>query len=498
MIMKRDIVDELELLVRSRYGLIFLETIEEDRSEQLLNRLSRRMNIPLFIWTLNKGLFRSDADNAVYGTADIGKALSHMGASTLRAIYHLQGFNPFLKDIGVVSGLKSCLKKIVRLGGSIIITGIKPEIPDSLKPHASNLTLPLPEREDYIHLLNNTYNDLKKKMPVTVEMTKRDMRELINNLQGLTLIEAKKILTKAIVEDGRLSREDIEAVINEKKGIIEKEGLLEYYPAKEGIQDIADLAGLKQWLAKRKHFIVDAEKAKKAGLTFPKGVLLLGVPGTGKSLCAKAVAREWGLPLLKMDPANLYSKYIGETEKKFKQAMQIAEKMSPLVLWVDEIEKAFASGGNEDGGVSMRVLGSFLSWMQDREGDVFVVATANDVSRLPPELLRKGRFDEIFFVDLPDAETRKEITRIHLKRRGYDADSIDLDLLSRAMDGFSGAEIEQVIISSIYTIFTNKGPISTELLLDEASKTCSLLKTRYEQIQALREWARERTVLANG
>lgn len=496
--MKRDIVDELELLVHSRYGLIFLETIEEDRAEQILNRLSRRMDIPLFIWTLSSGLCRSDADNAIYGTGDVNQALSHIGASTLRAIYHFQGFIPFLKDIGVVSGLKNSLKKEANLGGSIIITGMKPEIPDSLKPYASNLTLPLPDREDYIHLLNNTYNDLKEKMPVTVEMTKQDMRELINNLQGLTLIEAKKILTKAIVEDGRLSREDIEAVINAKKGIIEKEGLLEYYPAKEGIQDIADLAGLKEWLAKRKHFIINPEKAKSAGLNFPKGVLLLGVPGTGKSLCAKAVAREWDLPLLKMDPSDLYSKYIGETEKKFKQAMQIAEKMSPLVLWVDEIEKAFASGGTEDGGVSMRVLGSFLSWMQDREGDVFVVATANDVSRLPPEMLRKGRFDEIFFVDLPDAPTRKEIARIHLKRRGYNTDKIDLDALSRAMDGFSGAEIEQVIISSIYTVFSNKGALSTELLLEEASKTCSLYKTRFEHIQALREWAKERTVLANG
>ena len=497
MALKQDLVDELELLIRSRYGLIFLETLEEERAEKILARLSRRMNIPLFIWTLHNGMSRFDADNAIYGTNDAKKAVLHISAANIRAIYHFEGFLPFLQDVGIVSGIKNGIKKIVELGGSVVITGHHPDIPDSLKSHATLLSLPLPGQDEYVQLLKNIYGDLKNRMPVKVEMTQQDIQELMNNLQGLTLLEAKKILTKAIVEDGRLSRDDIKAVIEAKREIIEKEGLLEYYPSNESVKDIADLTGLKKWLAKRKHFILRAEKAKKAGLSFPKGILLLGIPGTGKSLCAKAVAKEWGLPLLKMDPANLYSKYIGETEKKFKQAMQIAEKMAPLVLWVDEIEKAFAAGGDEDGGVSLRVLGSFLSWMQDREGDVFVVATANDVSRLPPELLRKGRFDEIFFVDLPDFNTRKEIAAIHLQRRGYKYDEIDMNQLAEATDGFSGAEIEQVIISSIYTVFSDGRRLSTKLLVEEASKTFSLYQTRFEHIQGMREWARDRAVLAN-
>jgi len=263
------------------------------------------------------------------------------------------------------------------------------------------------------------------------------------------------------------------------------------------MQNVADLSGLKAWLSKRKHFITNPDKARMAGLSFPKGVLLLGIPGTGKSLCAKAVAVEWNLPLLKMDPGSLYSKYIGETEKRFKRAMKIAEDMAPLILWVDEIEKAFAAGGNEDGGVSTRVLGTFLSWMQDRAGDVFVVATANDVTCLPPELLRKGRFDEIFFVDLPDLEARSAILQIHLKRRGHDPERFDVVQIAQAMEGFSGAEIEQVVVSSLYTVLSDNQSLSTEFLIEEAGSTMPLSKTRAEHIEGLRQWAKDRTVLAN-
>jgi SpoVK/Ycf46/Vps4 family AAA+-type ATPase len=493
----RDLIEELELLIRSRYGLILLETVEDSRAEILLGRLSRRMDIPLFVWTPSKGLKRTDLDTPVYGTNNPSMALSHVSLSSCRAIYYFQDFGQFLQDINVSSKLTDAVKKQEDIGGTLVITGRNVEVSDSIKPHSAYVKLPLPDKKEYRELVKNLYNDLKKKMYVNLEMTPVDIDRLIHNLQGLTLLEAKKILTKAIVEDGKLSPEDIQAVIDAKKAIIEKEGLLEYYPVKERIVDIADLKGLKIWLRKRSHFITQPDKAIKAGLTFPKGILLLGVPGTGKSLCAKAIAMEWKLPLLKMDPANLYSKYIGETEKKFKKAMEIAEKMAPLVLWVDEIEKAFASGGDEDGGVSLRVLGTFLSWMQDRQGDVFVVATANDVIKLPPELLRKGRFDEIFFIDLPDQETRAAIFRIHLNRRRYNADQFDLERLAEATEGFSGAEIEQVVNSALYTSFSETVQLTTELLLEEVSRTCCLAKTRAEHIQALRNWAEGRTVKAD-
>ncbi|HUH14067.1 MAG TPA: AAA family ATPase, partial [Longimicrobiales bacterium] len=273
--------------------------------------------------------------------------------------------------------------------------------------------------------------------------------------------------------------------------------LLEYYPAEEALASIADLRGLKRWLGQRRAIFREPERAAEFGLSFPKGVLLLGVPGCGKSLCAKAVATEWSLPLLKLDPSGLYNKYIGESEKNFRRAMETAERMAPVVLWIDELEKAFAAGGSEDGGVSQRILGSFLSWLQDRRGDVFIVATANDVQRLPPELLRKGRFDEVFFVDLPDAETRAEIFRIHLERRGHEPAALDLPVLAECADGFSGAEIEQAIVSALYDAFAQGGGLTQPHLEAELARTRPLSRTMAERIEGLRTWARDRTVSAH-
>jgi SpoVK/Ycf46/Vps4 family AAA+-type ATPase len=310
-------------------------------------------------------------------------------------------------------------------------------------------------------------------------------------------MEAEKILTRAMIEDGKLDADDIEAVIREKKAIVEREGLLEFMPADMGFQDIADLDSLKTWLAKRKCTMADPDGAARFGLPFPKGILLLGVPGAGKSLCAKAVAVEWGLPLLKMDPSRLYNKYIGESEKNYRRAMETAERLSPVVLWIDEIEKAFPPGGGDDSGVSQRVLGSFLTWLQERKGDVFVAATANDIDRLPPPLLRKGRFDEIFFVDLPVPEVRKEIFKIHLKRRGQDPSRFDLPALADASDGFTGAEIEQAVVAALYAAFAGASCLSTQLVEAEIRQTRPLSVVRAEYIASLREWAADRTVSAH-
>lgn len=268
------------------------------------------------------------------------------------------------------------------------------------------------------------------------------------------------------------------------------------YPVESSLSEIADLRGLKAWLAKRKAVVTQPERAEEFGLDFPRGVLLLGVPGCGKSLSAKAVAAEWHMPLLKLDPSNLYNKYIGESERNFKRAMRTAEKVAPVVLWIDELEKAFATGG-EDGGVSQPVLGSLLTWMQDRKGDVFVVATANDISRLPAEFLRKGRFDEIFFVDLPDTATRGEIFRIHLASRGQDSSAFDLGILADATTGFSGSEIEEVVVSSLYTAFSTSDELTMALLLSEAEGTVPLSVSRAEHVEELRAWARERARPAN-
>jgi SpoVK/Ycf46/Vps4 family AAA+-type ATPase len=292
----------------------------------------------------------------------------------------------------------------------------------------------------------------------------------------------------------------VERALEAKRKMVQQDGLLEYWPAEEGMANVAGLAGLKAWLAKRRNIVADPLGASEFGLSFPKGVLLLGVPGCGKSLCAKAVAHEWGLPLLKLDPANLYDKYVGDSEKNFKRAMQTAERLAPIVLWIDELEKAFAggsAGGEDDGGVSRRVFGAFLSWLQERRGDVFVVATSNDVAKLPPEFIRKGRFDEVFFVDLPSVEARREIYAIHLRKRKQDPASFEIAKLAAASAGFSGAEMEQAIVSGLYTAFSSGTALSTDILLTEISATRPLSRTMHERLEDLRGWAADRTVSAD-
>jgi SpoVK/Ycf46/Vps4 family AAA+-type ATPase len=491
-----DLIKELTMLIRSRYSLVCLETVDEERAESILKHLADYMHLPFFIWNINHGLQRADFGKTVYGTADPKLALDHIAISNFPAIYHLQGLGPFLDEDRVLGAkLTQVARRFTKIEGALVLTGSGIQIPEAAMPHTAFLSPSPPERQDYADLIQHIYRDLSIRMNVKVDMSKKDMNQLLNNLHGLTLLEAEKILTKAIIEDGRLAPDDLQAVIKAKKAIIERDGLLEYFPVEESMADIAGLPRLKMWLAQRKSILTEPKRAGQYGLAFPKGILLLGVPGCGKSLCAKAVATEWGLPLLKMDPSNLYNKYIGETEKNFKRAMVISEKMSPVVLWIDEIEKAFAFG-DEDGGVSQRVLGLFLSWMQDRKGDVFIVATSNDVTRLPPEFLRKGRFDEIFFVDLPDKDTREVIFRIHLSRRGYDPKLFDLCRLAETTEGFSGAEIEQVVIAALYAAFTGDTPLTTDLLVEESQKTRPLTKTRAEYVQALRRWAKGRTASA--
>lgn len=493
---EQDPLKDIELLIRSRYCIIFLDTVEEERAETLLKHLADHLRLPFFSWTRTKGLVREEVKGYIYSSTDPSIALTHIEHSQLPAIYHFQGLGDYLEDKLIATKLKDAAIKFSKRSGAIIITG-DDNIPDILRPISVKIELLAPRIEEYSELLNNIIRDLNVRMNVKVEISPQDRNRLLNNMKGLTLMEAEKILTKVIVEDDRLSPEDIRQVVEAKKDIVEREGLLEYYPVEESMADIADVLGLKSWLAKRRNIVTDPKRASDFGLSFPKGVLLLGVPGCGKSLCAKAVAMEWGLPLLKLDPSNLYNKYIGESEKNFKKAMKTAERLAPIILWIDEIEKAFSSSdATEDGGVSLRIFGTFLSWLQDRKGDVFVVATANDIAKLPPEFLRKGRFDEIFFIDLPNAETRKSIFDIHLKKCGQQPHRFDVTLLVETTEGFSGSEIEQIIVSGLYTAFSDKKELSTQTLLDEISLTRPLSITMEGRITWLREWAKDRTVSA--
>jgi SpoVK/Ycf46/Vps4 family AAA+-type ATPase len=488
-----DPLQDLELLIRSRYGLIFLETVEEDRAGTLLRLLADRLRLPLFTWSRTRGLRRDGVEGSVYGTADPGQALAHVEVSHYPALYLFAGLAEDLEDRGMAARLKDAAAQFAKGAGAIVMTGAVAGIPESLRPVCATFRLPSPRLNEYRDLLQQILRDLTARMPVRVEMKASDFAKLLHNLQGLTLTEAEKVLTRVIVEDGKLTPDDIRAVAEAKKTIVEREGVLEYTPVEQSLADIADLAGLKQWLSERRAILSDPSRAKQFGVPFPKGVLLLGVPGCGKSLCARAVAMEWGLPLLKLDPSSLYNKYIGESEKNFRRAMATAERLAPVILWIDELEKAFSSAaGDEDGGVSKRIFGTFLSWLQDRKGDVFVVATANDVALLPPEFLRKGRFDEIFFVDLPTEEARRDLFRLHLTKRGKDPAGFALAELAKATEGFSGSEVEQGIVAALTTAFSSGTDLTQDLLRVEIRRTRPLSETMAEKVEALREWARER------
>ncbi len=496
--MPLDALKDLELLFRARHGLIHLDTSEEDRASTLLAHIADRLSIPFFTWTRSQGLLRTDLKSAIYETEDPAKALQHIALAEMDGVYHFRSLTTSFKDNGLLASiLRDATKNLANFRGAVVLTGDSIELPGSLKELSAHVTLPGPSDEEFRKLLSRITRDLSLRQHVEVSLNADERTQLVKHLSGLTLMEAEKILTKAIIEDGSLGVDDIQHVIDAKRKVVEREGLLEYYPAETTMTGVADLVTLKAWLAKRRAVVQAPERAKQFGLTFPKGVLLLGVPGCGKSLAAKAVASEWRLPLLKLDPSNLYNKYIGESESNFKRAIRAAERMAPVVLWIDELEKAFASGGGEDGGVSQRILGSFLSWMQDRQGDVFVVATANDIQSLPPEFLRKGRFDEIFFVDLPDGQTRTEVFRIHIDARGHDPEQFDLLRLAEETTGFSGSEIEEVVVSALYTAFSADSLLTTDAISAEIAATRPLSVTMAEKITAMRQWAKGRAVRAN-
>jgi hypothetical protein len=490
---------DLELLIRAHYALIVVETVEPERAEELVREAASQLSLHYYYWTRSKGVRRGNSagDPFFEDTKEPDKALQYAQQDSA-GVYLFRDLVSYLEDPVIISHLLDVVAMFSARRGALVIVGSNVKLPDSLRTHATFFRLPPPTYDDYRILVERVIREHSARMKVTVELTPQDRTRLIQNLMGLTLGEAERIVTRQIVEDGFLRAKDIEGVISAKRQAVQQDGLLEYHPPEHGLSQVAGVKGLKEWLAKRRAVVTDSQRALDFGLRFPKGILLLGVPGCGKSMCAKAVACEWGLPLLKLDPANLYDKYIGDSEKNFKRALQTAERMAPVILWIDELEKAFAQGGDEtDGGVSRRVFGSFLAWLQDRRGDVFVVATSNDVSRLPPEFIRKGRFDEVFFVDLPRPQVRESIFDIHLTRRKQQSKLFELSKLAEASEGFSGAEIEESVVAGLFAAFSANAPLTTELLLQEIKTTRPLALTMTEKIGELRAWAQDRTVMAD-
>jgi ATP-dependent 26S proteasome regulatory subunit len=491
-----DRFNDLEVLIDSQYPVICIETHEESRAEEILTRISRCMRLPFFHWVATQGLTRSGEPQPVYNTITAMEVLNFISSSSLDAVYLLKDLHRYLEDPILVRKLRDICQCFRQKRKSLVLTAPSFSMPPELTNEVVFFDLSLPSSDELKELVRRVVRDISTRRKITVTMDSATGRKLVQNLKGLTLNEAERVLTRAIVHDGMLSADDLPRILDVKKQKISQSGLIEFFPRQDSFEGIGGLKKLKQWLGIRKGAF--SEEAKSFGIDPPRGVLLLGIQGCGKSLMAKAVAQEWELPLLRLDTGSLYSKFIGETETNVREAIRLAESMAPVVLWIDEIEKAFTppGGSDADGGVSARLLGTFLSWMQEKKASVFVVATANNIHMLPPELLRKGRFDEIFFMDLPRAEERAEIFRLHLQRRKRDPSGFDLGLLSCAAEGFSGAEIEQGIVSALYAAFSARRDLCTDCILQELKSTRPLSLVMKEQIDQMRAWADGRTVSA--
>jgi AAA+ superfamily predicted ATPase len=488
-------VQELDTLVRARYPLVYLVTSEEQRVEALLSDLARTHGKALLGWSVTKGFRRLDGAKGVpeagAGPAEALAALEKLADPTLVV---LRDFHPFLTDPPVVRALRELAQALKATYSTVFLLSPTLVIPPELEKDVSVLDIPLPTSRDLLDLLKDIVEVVRQNGRAKVELTRDDAEQIVNAALGLTLAEAESAFAKAIATDGRLSREDIPLVMEEKRQVIRKSGLLEYFAADQGLAHVGGLANLKAWLARRGAAF--SEAARRFGLPEPKGLLLLGVQGCGKSLTAKAVAGQWRLPLLRLDMGRIFSGFVGSSEENLRKAIHVAESVAPVVLWVDEIEKGLSGAqgsGASDGGVSARVFGTLLTWLQEKTAPVFVVATANRIDALPPELLRKGRFDEIFFIDLPDAAERREILDIHVRRRSRDPAAYDLAALARQAEGFSGAELEAAVVSGLYEAFAEGTDLTQRHLERAVGESLPLSVTMREDIGHLRAWASSRT-----
>jgi hypothetical protein len=488
--------DELALLVRAHHPLIWVDAEEPERVDVLLEYLCGVFNLPYFEWAPGTGLRRQGQSGPVYGTQSLVAALAHIAASKLVALYSFNLVGEALDDGRVVSLLLEIAAELRKSPGAIAISSVE-KLPEALTPAFARVALSPPTRNEYYDYLRAILADVRSRQSVALRLDGPSVHRLLSQLQGLTLMEVRRLLTTSLVEHGALDERAIETVARAKGKSVAQSSVLQYFPVASGFERIGGMQRLKAWLAQRAALFRDPERARQFGLVAPRGVLLLGVQGCGKSHTAQAIAASWQLPMLRLDAGRLYDKYVGATEQNLHRALAMAERLAPVVLWVDEIEKALASGGDGDGGVSQRILGMFLTWLQERQGNVFVVATANEIARLPAELLRKGRFDEIFFVDLPPADARREIFALHLAQRGRDPADFELEQLATLADGFSGSEIAQAISASLFAAFNADGALTTELIAAELSATQPLSVTMRERVSALREWARGRTVPAD-
>ncbi|HFE38866.1 MAG TPA: AAA family ATPase [Gammaproteobacteria bacterium] len=482
---------DLALLIHGHVPIITIETHEERRGLSLLLKAAQSRYLPTYQWTVTDGLQRLDLSlEPQHDVSDPQDALRHIESSKLQGIYILLDFETYLDDPINIRLLKEIAMMFDGDKGKLVLLSHKLSLPDNLKSLSASFSLELPDAGVLEQLIRDEAQQWQSSGQKRVRTDRETLDKLIQNLSGLTHRDAKRLIRNAIVDDGAITESDLPEVMQAKYRLLNQDDVLSFEFETAHFSELGGMRKLKSWLNLRKPLYT---QNKKKSLDIPKGILLLGVQGCGKSLAAKAVAGIWGTPLLRLDFGRLYDKYVGETEKNLRQALHTAEVMSPCVLWVDELEKGIAAG-SDDQGTSKRLLGTLLTWMSEKNSRVFIVATANQIDALPPELIRKGRLDEIFFVDLPNHESRAQIFKIHLEKRDIEHKHLDLDKAAAASNGFSGSEIEQAIVSAIYACHGSQQKLNTEIILDSLNKTRPLSVVMAEKINHLRRWANERTV----
>jgi ATP-dependent 26S proteasome regulatory subunit len=476
--------DEFELLLRARYPLIYVPTREEERVEAAIAHSARQQgNRGVYIWDFVDG-YQGNPNDTGFGKRNPLQALELVEKlpATVPAVFVLRDYHRFLEDVAVARKLRNLARLLKSQPKNIVILSPQITIPDDLSEVITVLEFPLPT-------LSEIRAELERLLTAGQITDTKMVDELVRSCQGLSMERIRRVLAKGIATHGSLQSEDVELILEEKRQTIRQTQILDFYPATERISDIGGLDNLKDWLLRRGGAF--SERARQYGLPHPRGLLLVGIQGTGKSLTAKAIAHHWHLPLLRLDVGRLFAGLVGESESRTRQMIQLSEALAPCVLWIDEIDKAFAGvDGRGDAGTTSRVFGTFVTWLSEKTSPVFVVATANNIQALPPEMLRRGRFDEIFFVGLPTQEERRAIFAVHLSRlRPHNLQAYDLDRLAYETPDFSGAEIEQILIEAMHLGFSQNRDFTTQDILEAASQLIPLARTAQDQIQLLQDWA---------
>lgn len=490
----------MEELFLARHPLVAIQTFEEEYVMSVLGEMAVERQLDMWMWSATEGIrdgLLSDSP-AVADTEHAAAALYWiLQQSRKPALFVFCDLVGHLKDERTLRCLREAADHAARSGSQLVLLDQSDVLPPVVAARAARFAPSLPDEHEIETLIRNTVRQLNEERRIEVHLNREELATVVRNLQGLSRRQAIQVIRDVVCVDCRLDASDINRMLASKRQAIAADGLLDYVESPVNLDQIGGLNRLKAWLELRRRCGTDAAAA--FGITPPRGILLLGIQGAGKSLAAKAVATAWHRPLLRMDAGALYDRYIGESERRLRDALQMAERMAPVVLWIDEIEKGFASAASlsTDGGLSKRMFGSLLTWMQEHHAPVFLVATANDIEALPPELLRKGRFDEIFFIGLPGLEARTQIISIHLAKRKRDPKQFDVAAIAEATNGFSGAEIEQAIIAALHTAFSAGQELRSDHILDAVRASPPLSVTMGERLHELQTWAAGRCVPAD-